>query len=117
MNPTGTIRTKKMNIVHESLERVDFCALDNKGRKVGALIIRETEIYEEMSNAEFKATLMASLVPPGTWYTYSVQTTRDCFLFGATQPTHYFSSIEEREIAIQAHLARAMKSAAKKSAA
>jgi hypothetical protein len=117
MNPTGTIRTKKISTVREALERVDFCALDNKGRKVGALIIRETEIYEEMSNAEFKATFMASLVRPGTWYTYSVQTTRDGFLFGATQPTHYFASVEERDIAIHAHLARSMKSAAKKSAA
>ena len=117
MNPTGTIRTKMISNVIESAERVDFDTIDNKGRKIGAMIRRETQVYEEMSEAEFNKTKMASLVRPGTWYTFYVSTTRNGATFGASQPTHYFRSIEERDVAIHAHIARSMKAAAKKAAA
>jgi hypothetical protein len=116
-NCTGNTRTKKISNVRESLQRVDFGMTNAKGAALGAMIIRETEVYEEMSEAEFNKTRTASLVRPGTWYTYRVQTTRNGSSFGASQPTHYFRSIEERDVAIHAHIARSMKAAAKKAAA
>jgi hypothetical protein len=115
-NCTGNTRTKKISKVRESLERVDFGMTNAKGAALGAMIIRETEVYQEMSEAEFNKTRMASLTLPGVWFTYCVQTTRNGAGFGASQPTHYFRSIEERDVAIHAHMARSMKAAAKKAA-
>lgn len=111
-----TIRTKRINLTRESLENIDFNTNDSKGRKLGALIVRETETYAPMSDAEFNARRMASYIKAGVWFTYRIQTTRNGSSFGASQAKHYFATVEEREIAINAHMARSMKAAAKKAA-
>lgn len=111
-----TINTKKVNTTRESVEKIDLGTVDNKGRRIGALIVRETETYEVMTDAEIKSSFFRSHVKPGVWFVYRIQTTRNGSSFGASQPTHYFASVEERDVAIHAHLARSMKAAAKKAA-
>lgn len=111
-----TIRSKKVNTIRESVEKIDFDTIDSKGKKIGALIVRDTETYEVMTDADIKASIWASHVKPGVWFTYRIQTTRNGSAFGATQPKHYFATVEERDVAIHAHLARSMKTAAKKAA-
>lgn len=111
-----TISSKKVNTIRESVEKVDFDTVDNKGRKIGALIVRETETYDVMTDADMKSSSWRSLVKPGVWFTYRIQTTRNGSSFGASQAKHYFATVEERDVAIHAHLARSMKAAAKKAA-
>ena len=111
-----TINTKNVNVALEFVEKIDFNTLDSKWRKIGALIVRETETYEVMTDAEIKSSFSRSHVKPGVWFVYRIQSTRNGSSYGAIQPKHYFSTVEERDVAIHAHMARVMKAAAKKAA-
>lgn len=109
-------RSKMINHTHESTETVDFGKTDSKGRRIGAMIVRDNETYALMTEAEIKTSFCFSYIEPGLWFTYHIQTTRNGSRYGACQPTHYFATVEERDVAIHAHLARSMKAAAKKAA-
>ena len=110
------VKTKKTSTVRESVEAAEFDIKDSKGRAMGASILRTTETYELMTDAEVKTSYFCSFICVGTWYVANIQTTRDGKCYGASQPNLYFASVEARDEAVHAHLARSMKAAAKKAA-
>lgn len=90
-------------------EHIDFEALDARGRKVGAQIIRQTVTFSPLSEG-----VPGWVFEPGTYYAWRASATRNGKPYGATQRENICTTAEEREAAIAKYLNGARKRAEKK---
>ena len=100
---TTRITTNQTNSFH------DFPSRDAKGRTIGAHIYRfdaEHVVSDDGLRNHY-------IFPAGRYFGFRPQATRNGVSYGAAQSMQLFSTIEEREDAVNAYLKGAMKRAAK----
>ncbi len=88
---------------------VSFGVKDSRGREIGAQI-RTWETDFESASPEVK---MWYAIKPGHYFSLNVHAVRGGISYGASQPTHYFTTVSERNAAIEKYLAQARKRAGK----
>lgn len=95
-----------LQFVDGQVEHHNFGALDRLGRRIGARVKRFTARY-------FLGAPGAGPyhVAPGDYLAFIPHATRNEEVYGASQPTEYFATSEDREARIAAYLAGARKRA------
>jgi|ERR1041385_146649 hypothetical protein len=97
---------------HQATHQVAFHIKDAKGRWMGCKVFTgtlETAAAPEKMGAYY-------LLEPGFYFTAYVQATRDGKLYGASQPSHQFKTVEERADWIAKRVESGRKAAEKKAA-
>lgn len=97
------------NAQHAELSYHLFGVEDSRGREIGAWIRTE-----EISFRESTSQWGYYLIKPGSYFSVKMQATRGEVAYGASQPTHYYETKEERDSAIAAYLKSAHKRATAK---
>lgn len=105
-----TIRTTENRQLQTMNERrtVNFALRDRKRRWVGAQIATWAAVMETNEGFMGRCPL-----PPGPAFGLNCMATRDGHPYGASQPSQWFATVEERDAAIAAYLDGARKRAAK----
>lgn len=91
-----------------------FGVTDSKGRDVGAFVITETIVISPDPDTERKWCRVADPKEMGTWFSYTIQSTRDGAEFGASAKTSRFRDEAERDRKALAALIRSQRRATKK---
>ena len=99
--------TRTAYTVEQSL-LFDFGRRDERGRAVGACIVYITDSYEAVEGNKYGYTR-----PPGTYFSFEPQSTRDGKKYSAVQHVRFFATREERNVQVKKYLAAALKRAAK----
>jgi hypothetical protein len=103
----------KYIVSSKSTDHADFGVTDAKGRKVGASIKMHTlDITDDKRNSTNG--IVAEPHNFGTWYCYSIQSTRNGKDFGASAKTSKFRSRTERDAKAVKAFDRSRKLAIKK---
>lgn len=102
---------RMVNNVNRTIDFIDFQIPDEKGRSVGARIIKnECDVVPtEKTEGACYVTL-----EPGHYYELNVHATRNGKRYGACQPDHHYKTDEERTQALEKYLKDAKKRAMKK---
>lgn len=92
---------------HNQREVIDFEIRDAKGRSIGAQVATWNATMEARDHGR-------STLPPGPAFGLNTMATRRGIPYGASQPSQWFATEEERAAALAAYLDGARKRAAKK---
>lgn len=102
---------------YDAREAHDFGCADSKGRQLGTVVRRGTLNIVPHDDSKPYYGIAARPEDFGHWFIYRVHATRAGEAFGASQTTHKFHSVAEREAAVAKYLKGASLRARKLAAA
>lgn len=92
----------QQQVLNRAVEHHDLGVVDSKGRRIGCLVIRSRVVYTPADPAETQWYRH----PAGEFFALQVQPTRNGAPYSASRRARTFPTVEAREKAAAAHLAR-----------
>lgn len=96
-------------VAREKYAESYFGVVDNKGRRVGALVMAGKSRFD----AQPESAISGWNIAPGEYFWIQVQATRNGISFGPAQPRRFFATSAERTAAVNQYMRAALARAEK----